>query len=248
MQVAYDYQSAKFAQDPVDSTFEQMLEWGQSEEAYMLIAGGGNAWSTRRVGTQGVFVSTRGAGSITLFTADDGTTFTPPQSYSFTVTNVRPDSEVGLYNDDGTLIENDQSVTGSVQDSPLAAEDGGTGYTVNDKLTLVGGIFTIAGILNVDAVDGGVVTSVSVDTSGSYTEAPSSPVSVTGGTGSGATFQVDIRGTFSHTYTYAGSDIDAYLVVFHLNYKPFRAENVILSNASQSFAVFQVFDRVFENP
>jgi len=247
MQVLYDYQSAKLEEDVLDAIFEQVVEWGRASEGFMFIADGGDAWRTRRVNSEGVFVSNRGSGSITLFTADDGTTFTPPQSYTFTVRNIRPNSEVRLYNDDRTSREGQENVTGSVQTSPLTIGSGGTGYTANDKLTIQGGTFTTAAVLNVDAVSGGVVTAVSIDTAGSYTVAPSNPVNVTGGTGSGATFTVDIKGTFSHTYSYAGSDIDAFLVVFHLDFKDFKNENVVLSNSNQSFTVFQITDRNYLN-
>ena len=75
---------------------------------------------------------------------------------------------------------------------------GGTGYTVGDVLTVQGGIFSIPVELTVDTVAAGVITAVSVSNAGNYTEAPTSPVSVTGGTGSGATFTV----TFEQPYKF----------------------------------------------
>lgn len=59
---------------------------------------------------------------------------------------------------------------------------GGTGYTVSDTLTLVGGTGTAA-TLNVDSVSGGVIDGISVLTRGAYSATPGDPVSVTGGTG-----------------------------------------------------------------
>ena len=86
---------------------------------------------------------------------------------------------------------------------------GGSGYSVNDKLTVQGGTFTTACILNVDSVNAGVIDGISVDNAGAYTVLPTDPVSVTGGTGnddatfnlSGAAFAVNdqltvIGGTF----------------------------------------------------
>jgi len=64
---------------------------------------------------------------------------------------------------------------------------GGTGYTVGNVLTVVGGTGTAA-TLTVSTVSAGVITGVTVTSFGSYTALPSNPVSVTGGTGSGATF------------------------------------------------------------
>lgn len=65
---------------------------------------------------------------------------------------------------------------------------GGTGYTVGDVLTLSGGTFTIAAQLIVTTVSSGVITAVRISQSGVYTVTPSNPVSVSGGTGSSATF------------------------------------------------------------
>jgi hypothetical protein len=67
--------------------------------------------------------------------------------------------------------------------------NGGTGYTVNDKITLtlalpgVQGHNGVDAIFNVDSEAGGVVTGVSVDTVGNYEEVMTNPVAVTGGTG-----------------------------------------------------------------
>lgn len=69
----------------------------------------------------------------------------------------------------------------------------GTGYEVNDTLTVVGGTGTAAE-LTVDAISGGgadgPVYRVSVSNAGSYSVLPSNPISVTGGEGSGATFNL----------------------------------------------------------
>lgn len=87
--------------------------------------------------------------------------------------------------------------------------NGGTGYTLNDVLTVQGGTSTVACQLTVTGVTGGVITSVSTGGSsrGQYTVAPSNPVSVTGGTGSGATFTLNfsVANNTSFTITNAGS-------------------------------------------
>lgn len=71
---------------------------------------------------------------------------------------------------------------------------GGTGYTVNDHLTVSGGTFGTAAVFNVDNVSGGVVTAVSLVTAGDYEVVPSNPASTTGGTGSGCTLNVTYEG------------------------------------------------------
>jgi hypothetical protein len=69
----------------------------------------------------------------------------------------------------------------------VAISVAGTGYTVNDKVTVVGGTFTEAAVVNIDSVSGGVPTAVSVYTAGEYSTTPSNPASTSGGTGSGLT-------------------------------------------------------------
>ena len=81
---------------------------------------------------------------------------------------------------------------------------GGTGYTNGDVLTIVGGTFSAVAQLTVTAVSGGVITAATISAFGTYTVLPSSPVSVTGGTGSSATFTVT-WGVRSLTITNAGS-------------------------------------------
>jgi hypothetical protein len=70
---------------------------------------------------------------------------------------------------------------------------GGSGYSVNDILTVVGGTFTIATqfkVTSVATIGGvvGVITGIKIQTLGTYTVSPTNPESVTGGTGTGATF------------------------------------------------------------
>lgn len=67
---------------------------------------------------------------------------------------------------------------------------GGTGYTVGDILTVSGGTSVIPATLEVLAAPAGVISSVRIRNAGLYTTAPGDPVSVTGGTGTGATFNL----------------------------------------------------------
>lgn len=66
---------------------------------------------------------------------------------------------------------------------------GGTGYVSGESLTVTGGAFAAPARLRITGVDGsGAITSVAVTTPGVYTTTPSNPASVTGGSGTGATF------------------------------------------------------------
>jgi hypothetical protein len=87
-----------------------------------------------------------------------------------------------------------------------ALNGGGTSYTLNDVLTFSGGTGTAAQV-TVTGVSGGVITTYSISFGGTYTVLPTNPISVTGGTGSGATFNVtawQVR-TTAYTITAAGS-------------------------------------------
>lgn len=71
-----------------------------------------------------------------------------------------------------------------------AIGDGGTGYTVGDTLTLVGGTGNVAATFRVDTVSSGVVTAVSVVEPGSYATTPTNDAATTGGSGSGCELTV----------------------------------------------------------
>lgn len=65
----------------------------------------------------------------------------------------------------------------------------GTGYTVDDVLTIVGGMHSVTGQVKVATINGsGGITGLTVQTVGSYTVLPvTQPLTVIGGTGTGAT-------------------------------------------------------------
>ena len=64
----------------------------------------------------------------------------------------------------------------------------GTGYLVNDVLTVAGGTFGEVAFARVATIGGsGVVATVELLHAGTYSETPSSPAATTGGTGSGCT-------------------------------------------------------------
>jgi hypothetical protein len=80
--------------------------------------------------------------------------------------------------------------TSSSQVNTAVINSGGTGYSVSDLLTINGGSGTQA-ILQVTNVSLGVITAISIQNPGSYSVTPI-PIAaaVTGGTGSGATFNL----------------------------------------------------------
>lgn len=68
----------------------------------------------------------------------------------------------------------------------------GTGYQVNDILTLSGGTFFTAAQLTVSAIGAaGIITGFNITQTGDYTVIPTSPAAVTGGFGIGALFNLN---------------------------------------------------------
>jgi hypothetical protein len=105
MQKTYDYLSANIAESDTNiaDIFRTAIEWGEDENSLLVQAEGGDSYKTERTVriTEGVVVYNRGAGTISKFTADDGTTFTPPVSYALTLTDLKTASEVRVYENVG---------------------------------------------------------------------------------------------------------------------------------------------------
>jgi hypothetical protein len=80
----------------------------------------------------------------------------------------------------------------------VTVDDGGTGYTAGDVLTLSGGQFAIPVELTVTGETGGVIDTVEITNAGNYTVLPTDPVPVTGGTGADAEFNL----TFIQPYNF----------------------------------------------
>jgi hypothetical protein len=123
LQTVYDYLSAKIAEPSgtIDSIFQTAIEWGEDENSLLFQAEGGDTYKTERTVriSEGVIVYNRGGGDISQFTADDGTTFTPPQTFSLTLTNLKSDSEVRVYEEisgkPGTELAGTESSSTSFQ-------------------------------------------------------------------------------------------------------------------------------------
>jgi hypothetical protein len=84
----------------------------------------------------------------------------------------------------------------------------GSGYTNGDVLTVAGGTAGTTAQLTV-TVSGGLITRIVVSRAGSYTVLPANPVSVTGGTGTGAKFYMQ-WGVNAVTVTGGGTNYPAF--------------------------------------
>ena len=71
-----------------------------------------------------------------------------------------------------------------------AVNVGGSGYIIGDIVTVVGGVDRVPAELRVNSVAAGVITSVTVIQPGDYSTLPTNPVTVTGGSGTLATFSL----------------------------------------------------------
>lgn len=103
---------------------------------------------------------------------------------------------------------------------------GGSGYVVGDDLTLSGGT-GVSTKLRVESVNAGVITGIILIDSGDYTSAPTSPAGVSGGSGTGATFDFDEEihdVVFPLDFTFSVGQ--SYLIIFTISrFYIFRAED-----------------------
>lgn len=89
-------------------------------------------------------------------------------------------------------VTSSNNITVSKAATQAAIVAAGTGYSAGDTLTVVGGTGTAATI-KVLTVSTGAITNMYVLTGGIYSVFPTSPVSVTGGGGTGATFNLSSK-------------------------------------------------------
>lgn len=168
-----------------------------------LRAGGGDT------NVSAVFQS-KGTGAIDLAAGSSGVNI----SNGGTVTAITRTAAGSAYTSFPSLAITAPTTAGGVQATATPAvmianaatiASGGTGYAVNDIVTLSGGTPVVTATFTVTAVSGGVVTAVTSTNFGTYSVLPSNPVSTTGGTGSGLTLNVTWAVGTTFTITNAGS-------------------------------------------
>lgn len=87
--------------------------------------------------------------------------------------------------------------TGVQSSFSATVSSGGTGYAVNDELTVDGGTFGDPAVYKVTAASGGVVSAVQSLNGGTYTQVPTNPVATTGGGGTGCTLDLSFSNQFA---------------------------------------------------
>jgi hypothetical protein len=91
----------------------------------------------------------------------------------------------------GSADELASFATSAVKTNSAAIVADGADYAVDDILVVLGGSAEMPTTLKVTTIGGlGEVTGIAVEAEGAYSTAPSNPVSVAGGSGSGATFNL----------------------------------------------------------
>jgi hypothetical protein len=155
----------------------------------------------------------KGTGAIDLAAGSSGVNI----SNGGTVTAITRTATGSGYTTKPTCTVSAPTTAGGVQaivDFPMAVSgvtvaSGGTGYTVGNVLSIVGGTLATgsAATITVATVSSGVITSVTLTTAGVYSTLPTNPVSVTGGSGSSATFNLTwlVSAGVAFTITNAGS-------------------------------------------
>jgi hypothetical protein len=199
---------------PNTGTFTTLIGGGGSAN-YGQLTGGATtkAVEFKTIGSDtnvGLAIRSQGTGAIDLAAGSSGVNI----SNGGTVTAITRTATGSAYTSIPSVVVTAPTTAGGVQATAtvnmfaatVSIVSGGTSYTLNDVLTVVGGAGLGAATLTVSSVSGGVITGVTFSNNGSYTTLPTNPVSVTGGTGSSATFNILTYGVGSNfTITNAGS-------------------------------------------
>jgi len=201
------------ATTPAAGTFTTLIGGGGSAN-YEQITGGatGKAVQFQSLGSDAnvsLAIQSKNTGAIDLAAGSSGVNI----SNGGTVTAITRTNAGGSYTSPPTVAISAPTTAGGVQATATSTltqsvptiVGGGTGYSVSDVLTFVGGTFTVVSTVTVTAVSSGVITAISNAAFGTYTVVPSNPISVTGGTGTGATLSTTWAMQTTFNITNAGS-------------------------------------------
>ena len=168
-----------------------MSTWGIDTNISMVFQSKGTGAINLAPGSRGVNISNGGTvTALTRTAAGSGYTSVPSVAVS------APTTAGGVQ----------ATATCTVGVATFAVAAGGTGYTVGNVLTVVGGTGTAA-TFTVATLSGSAVATVTSTNAGSYSAVPTNPVSTTGGTGTGCTININTYAVTSggFTITNAGS-------------------------------------------
>jgi len=189
------------ATTPAAGTFTTLIGGGSSAN-YGQLTGGATtkAVEFQTLGSDSniaLVLDTKGTGAIDLAAGSSGVNI----SNGGTVTSITKTVSGSGYTSFPSIAISAPTTAGGVQATASVTDmsalgtavvvSGGTGYTNGDILTPSGGTGGASTRITVSAVSGGVITAASISANSPYTALPTNPVSVTGGTGSGATFNLN---------------------------------------------------------
>ena len=159
------------AQLPTGTTGQRPLSPQAGQTRYNSTIGRfegyGSSWGTLGGGATG-------GGTDTVFNNNTQTVYYP---YTIPTNN-------------GSMSVGPVTVSGNNNLSTITVNTNGSGYSLNDILTISGGTFIAPAVIQVTALTGSSINTISIITPGSYSVLPSSPASATGGTGSSALFNI----------------------------------------------------------
>jgi hypothetical protein len=198
-------------------TANSTAQFGRASANYAQIVGSatGNAVIFSTLGSDAnvsVAIQPKGTGAIDLAAGSSGVNI----SNGGTVTALTRTAAGSGYTSFPSIAISAPTTAGGVQATAVVArmyqsgvtiQSGGTGYTVGDTISAVGGTpASTAAQFTVSSVSGGVITAIAQVNQPVYTVLPTNPVSVTGGTGTGATLNLTWSLTYPEfTITNAGS-------------------------------------------
>ena len=99
LSVVYDWLSAKFEEDTADANIIKLMKWSSTSvnQQPFLYNKSSNSGATIRQGSEGVWLSNRGSGTMSSQRSDNGVDYVPPVQYTFTLTGIHTGSEVRIY-------------------------------------------------------------------------------------------------------------------------------------------------------
>ena len=204
----------------------------------VIVSGSGTSWTvniSQTVASEAM--NTAAAGAIVTGSLGSGT---------LTVTAVSSGTLYVGQTVQGTSVTANTVITALGSGIVLSGSvsSGGTGYAVNDTVTVVGGTYSQPATYVVTSVSVGVVTGISQTSGGVYTSNPVSPVTTsTSGAGTGLvlalTFGTGTGGT--GTYTVSGSQTVGSETLYALNFSVLPTSDGAFSGAD----VVDIVDNYF---
>jgi len=216
---------------------QQVFGIGVTPET-VIVSGSGTSWTvniSQTVASEAM--NTAAAGAIVTGSLGSGT---------LTVTAVSSGTLYVGQTVQGTSVTANTVITALGSGIVLSGSvsSGGTGYAVNDTVTVVGGTYSQPATYVVTSVSAGVVTGISQTSGGVYTSNPVSPVTTsTSGAGTGLvlalTFGTGTGGT--GTYTVSGSQTVGSETLYALNFSVLPTSDGAFSGAD----VVDIVDNYF---